>query len=73
MDDNLWKRGCTVVSICNICERATETSMHLFCECFFANLLWNWFSSIIGLSLDTSSIAAILSIVIETGPLKLLM
>lgn len=61
-DDQLWMRGCLVVSVCSICGKAYESTMHLFFGCSFANRLWNWLSSFLSLHVDSSSLQSILII-----------
>ena len=46
-DDNLSKRGCHLPSICNLCGKEVETSVHLFFQCIFAKFIWSWLSSTI--------------------------
>jgi len=43
-DDNLRKRGCTVVSICCFCRKDAETSNHIFFACEVTSILWHWLS-----------------------------
>jgi len=40
-DENLRKRGCTIVSICCFCLSQAETSQHIFFECVVTTRLWN--------------------------------
>lgn len=51
-DENLWNRGCVVVSACPHCYRDYETSDHLFLSCPFAIELPKWLSSVIHFGLD---------------------
>ena len=41
-DDNLRKRGCTIVSVCVLYYKHAETSSHLFLDCPFAASVWRW-------------------------------
>ncbi|GAU51712.1 hypothetical protein TSUD_415190, partial [Trifolium subterraneum] len=61
-DENLCARGCYVVSQCNLCGKAVETSQHLFWDCAFAKNLWTWLASTVNIAIDTSSIDAVLNI-----------
>lgn len=61
-DDNLWKRSCICVSMCNLCANDQEIIQHLFYECKFAIEIWNWFSEIIDHRLNLHSLDSILSI-----------
>lgn len=61
-DENLWSRGCIIVSGCSLCGAAAESTHHLFCSCSFAQKLWNWLGSILNFVIDTSSLVSILSI-----------
>ncbi|XP_039686503.1 uncharacterized protein [Medicago truncatula] len=60
-DENLRRRGCIVVSVCNLCLTAAESSEHLFLSCIFAAQLWGWLGSRLNCVVDTSSFAALLS------------
>lgn len=44
-DDNLASRGCQLPSMCSLCMNQVETSFHLFFDCSYALILWNWLSS----------------------------
>jgi len=41
-DENLRKRGCTIVSMCGFCLQAAESSHHIFFECPVTSKLWEW-------------------------------
>jgi hypothetical protein len=41
-DENLRRRGCLIVSICNFCCKATESSHHIFFDCPVTSKLWEW-------------------------------
>ncbi|KAF1879102.1 hypothetical protein Lal_00047774 [Lupinus albus] len=60
-DENLKKRGLSIVSICNLCLVSDGSSEHLFLHCKFATSLWRWLSSVIGFQIDTSSIVSLLN------------
>lgn len=59
-DDNLWKRGCHIVSMCSLCGCNYETAEHLFLFCSFANRIWSWLSSKFAIQIDTSSMTSVL-------------
>ncbi|GAU34892.1 hypothetical protein TSUD_144230 [Trifolium subterraneum] len=44
--DSLALRGCNLPSMCSLCGFNEETTKHLFFECSFATLIWNWLISI---------------------------
>jgi ribonuclease HI len=48
-DDNLMVRGCHLPSMCSICLSCAESSNHLFFQCHFATLLWNWFLNLLNI------------------------
>lgn len=61
-DENLWARGCIIVSICSLCGRNAETTYHLFLECSFAQHIWSWFGNVIGSSINCSSFQSVLTV-----------
>lgn len=61
-DEQLHCRGCTLVSICSLCGRATESFDHLFFHCSFASRLWTWLGDILQTSIDQSSMLVVLSV-----------
>ncbi|XP_019455084.1 PREDICTED: uncharacterized protein LOC109356206 [Lupinus angustifolius] len=61
-DDNLKMRGLALPSICNLCWSTEESSAHLFFNCSFSKLIWNWLSTQLGYSIDHASIKSLLSI-----------
>ncbi|XP_019442267.1 PREDICTED: uncharacterized protein LOC109346983 [Lupinus angustifolius] len=60
-DENLQLRGCSLVSMCNLCNLSSETSDHLFLLCPFDVDLWHWIGDTFHIQIDNSSLAAILS------------
>jgi hypothetical protein len=54
-DENLIKRGCIVVSGCNLCLSSSETTTHLFLSCDFANQIWTWLGSLLQIVFNTNS------------------
>jgi hypothetical protein len=54
-DDHLIHRGCHITSICSLCSLATESSVHLFLECNFAQQIWNWLQSILNINFSTTT------------------
>lgn len=48
--------------MCSLCERAAETTHHLFCYCRFAKEIWCQLGSVLQLFIDTTSIHSILLI-----------
>ncbi|XP_019460138.1 PREDICTED: uncharacterized protein LOC109359898 [Lupinus angustifolius] len=47
--------------MCDLCRASSDTSDHLFLLCPFDVDLWHWIGSIFHIQIDTSSLAAILS------------
>ena len=60
-DENLRRRGCITVSICNLCISTDESSDHLFLQCPFATNIWCWLGAILHLPFNLVSFAALLS------------
>jgi hypothetical protein len=54
-DENLMARGCLIPSMCNLCNKHTETSFHIFFECPFAVRLWSWFAGCLNQALQVTS------------------
>lgn len=61
-DENMLKRGCGIVSVCNLCWNNSESSEHLFIQCAYASKIWSWLSHMLNTQIDLSSMEAILSI-----------
>lgn len=59
-DDNLWARGCTVVTMCSLCEKAVESAEHLFLACPFTQGLWNWLMGTLCCNIDLTSFETVL-------------
>lgn len=55
-DENLRLRGCSFPSMCSLCCRNSESSIHLFFQCPFASILWAWLSRTINMSLNFNSL-----------------
>ncbi|XP_019433776.1 PREDICTED: uncharacterized protein LOC109340519 [Lupinus angustifolius] len=58
-DDNIRKRGCAIVSICNMCNSHSEEEDHLFLHCRFASKLWDWIKHVFSINLNNSSLQSI--------------
>jgi ribonuclease HI len=54
-DENLKLRGSSFPSMCSICCRSLESSIHIFFQCPFASIIWSWLSRTINLPLNFSS------------------
>lgn len=65
-DEQLIRRGCHLVSVCNLHSAVVETTDHIFLYCAFAKSLWNWLSSAFNRQVDVSSIRTILSVCYES-------
>lgn len=46
IDENLYLRGCNIVSICSLCKSDIESSQHNFFNCYFSRRFWAWFHNI---------------------------
>ncbi|XP_019425050.1 PREDICTED: uncharacterized protein LOC109333922 [Lupinus angustifolius] len=67
-DENLKLRGMALPSICNLCWSNDESSDHLFFNCNFANLIWNWLSTQFGYYLDHASLKSLMSFSTQWSP-----
>ncbi|GAU41845.1 hypothetical protein TSUD_177560 [Trifolium subterraneum] len=54
-DENLMMRGCSIPSMCNLCNNHVETSFHIFFECAYAVRLWSWLAGCLDLVLQFTS------------------
>lgn len=51
-DENLKLRGCSLLSVCNLCKSYEETTFDIFFEWSFAINIWTWFSDVINYILN---------------------
>lgn len=61
IDEKLQLRGCTLVSMCPLCSRNSESSIHLFLECPFSTSIWLWLGIKLQRTISRTSPAALLS------------
>ncbi|CAJ2644894.1 unnamed protein product [Trifolium pratense] len=61
-DDLFSRRGCYIVSKCDLCGEAAETIHHIFCDCCFSKDIWHWFASVLSLHVVTSTVSSIFDI-----------
>lgn len=61
MDDHLWDRGVTIVSMRSLCGKNCESYDHLMSRYSFADSLWNWRGSLLSCHIDTQSSFTILA------------
>jgi len=59
--ENLWTRGCVLVSACSLCLNTDEMSDHLFLQCPFATELRTWLGGKINSLIDCTSVLSLLS------------
>ncbi|KAF6143229.1 hypothetical protein GIB67_039012 [Kingdonia uniflora] len=45
-DDNLQKKGISIISRCRLCSKGAETLTHLFWNCPFSSSLWSWLETL---------------------------
>ncbi|PNX81031.1 hypothetical protein L195_g037046 [Trifolium pratense] len=55
-DENLMKRGCTMVSICVLCMASAENNPHIFLHCPFADAMWKQLDDIFQHHFDTTEV-----------------
>jgi len=60
-DKNLRRRGCIVVSICNLCLKTDESSEHFFLRCQFSKQLWDWIGAKLNRVIDCSTLESLIS------------
>lgn len=51
-----------IVSICCLCQKADESTNHLFFECKFASKLWDWLGHTLNCAIDHSSVSSMLKL-----------
>ncbi|KAL5180716.1 hypothetical protein HKD37_01G001790 [Glycine soja] len=61
MDDHLWDRRVTIVSMRSLCGKNCESYDHLMSRYSFADSLWNWRGSLLSCHIDTQSSFTILA------------
>lgn len=61
-DDQLWARGCHIVSMCCLCGRSYETTHHVFFSCDYASRFCLWLSNCLEIQIDHSSIHYVLAV-----------
>jgi hypothetical protein len=61
-DEVLASRGRLFPSMCSLCSKNSETTLHLFLQCPFALSIWNWFSSVVRLKINLASILDVFSL-----------
>lgn len=66
-DENIRRRGCTLVSICVLYMISSENSVHLFLECLFASHLWTWLGNQLHRPIIIDSVLSTLSLVPACG------
>ncbi|CAJ2657082.1 unnamed protein product [Trifolium pratense] len=69
-DDLLSRRGCYIVSKCDLCREDVETIHHIFCDCCFSKDIWHWNSSFWKLLMSMSIIPKHLSSKKSCGNLR---
>jgi hypothetical protein len=62
IDENLATRGFLFTSMCSLCRKQPETTVHLFLQCPFSLSLWNWFSAVINLNVNLISVVDVVNL-----------
>ena len=70
-DENLIRRGCTLVSRCDHSGVVSETTNHLLFSCPFAAEIWCWLENILKCNMDTSSPLSLLMVAKRTSSTQL--
>jgi hypothetical protein len=66
-DENLIKRGCTVVTVGVLCTADGETTPHLFLHCSFGSALWEWLGELFGIHFDSTNFHSIFNCCANSG------
>lgn len=61
-DDNQSLRGCSLASMCSLCNASVEIAEHLFLSCSFSKAIWNWLNYVLDCHIDLSSMHTVLQI-----------
>jgi hypothetical protein len=51
-DENLMIRGCTIPSMCSLCNKQVETTFHIFFQCDLAIKLWSWLAGCLNITIQ---------------------
>lgn len=54
-DKRLMERGCQFASMCSLCFKSSESSLHLFFSCSYAQKLWSWISATLNINIQFGS------------------
>ncbi|GAU28980.1 hypothetical protein TSUD_391800 [Trifolium subterraneum] len=55
-DENLILRGCSIVSMCNLCNKHVESSFHILFECEYDVRIWSWLADCINVVIQFTSL-----------------
>ena len=51
-DERLMEIGCQFASMCSLCFKKSESSLHLFFACSYAQKLWSWISATLNINMQ---------------------